>query len=164
MCTHRPSIAFWMIWWYQWIGWIKRQNHKWILKNVRLLATVDMQKIKRIVSVSKEIFDIWSSDASKFKRYLSNLYLKAGKLAHPNAVWNFQQIDDDRVLVLSNWIIRGQGHTKKWYLLAGWQKLHGSTGDTRRKVWTQMKIFAKRVFTIFASNASFLRVIANLQN
>ena len=27
-----------------------------------------------------------------------------------------------------------------------------------------MKIFAKRVFTIFASNASFLRVIANLQN
>ena len=27
-----------------------------------------------------------------------------------------------------------------------------------------MKIFVKRVFTIFASNASFLRVIANLQN
>ena len=27
-----------------------------------------------------------------------------------------------------------------------------------------MKIFAKRVFTIFASNASFLRVIANLHN
>ena len=26
-----------------------------------------------------------------------------------------------------------------------------------------MKIFAKRVFTIFATNASFLRVIANLQ-
>ena len=28
----------------------------------------------------------------------------------------------------------------------------------------EMKIFVKRVFTIFASNASFLRVIANLQN
>ena len=27
-----------------------------------------------------------------------------------------------------------------------------------------MKIFVKRVFTIFVSNASFLRVIANLQN
>ena len=27
-----------------------------------------------------------------------------------------------------------------------------------------MKIFVKRVFTIFAPNASFLRVIANLQN
>ena len=27
-----------------------------------------------------------------------------------------------------------------------------------------MKIFVKRVFTIFASNASFLRIIANLQN
>ena len=27
-----------------------------------------------------------------------------------------------------------------------------------------MKIFVKRVFTIFASNALFLRVIANLQN
>ena len=27
-----------------------------------------------------------------------------------------------------------------------------------------MQIFVKRVFTIFASNASFLRVIANLQN
>ena len=27
-----------------------------------------------------------------------------------------------------------------------------------------MKIFVKRVFTIFASNVSFLRVIANLQN
>ena len=27
-----------------------------------------------------------------------------------------------------------------------------------------MKIFVKRIFTIFASNASFLRVIANLQN
>ena len=27
-----------------------------------------------------------------------------------------------------------------------------------------MKIFVKRVFTIFATNASFLRVIANLQN
>ena len=27
-----------------------------------------------------------------------------------------------------------------------------------------MKIFVKGVFTIFASNASFLRVIANLQN
>ena len=27
-----------------------------------------------------------------------------------------------------------------------------------------MKIFVKHVFTIFASNASFLRVIANLQN
>ena len=27
-----------------------------------------------------------------------------------------------------------------------------------------MKVFVKRVFTIFASNASFLRVIANLQN
>ena len=27
-----------------------------------------------------------------------------------------------------------------------------------------MKIFVRRVFTIFASNASFLRVIANLQN
>ena len=27
-----------------------------------------------------------------------------------------------------------------------------------------MKFFVKRVFTIFASNASFLRVIANLQN
>ena len=27
-----------------------------------------------------------------------------------------------------------------------------------------MKIFVKRVFTIFASNASFLRVIANLPN
>ena len=27
-----------------------------------------------------------------------------------------------------------------------------------------MKIFVKRAFTIFASNASFLRVIANLQN
>ena len=27
-----------------------------------------------------------------------------------------------------------------------------------------MKIFVKRLFTIFASNASFLRVIANLQN
>ena len=27
-----------------------------------------------------------------------------------------------------------------------------------------MKIFVKRVFTIFASNASLLRVIANLQN
>ena len=27
-----------------------------------------------------------------------------------------------------------------------------------------MKIFVKRVFTIFASNASFLHVIANLQN
>ena len=27
-----------------------------------------------------------------------------------------------------------------------------------------MKIFVKRVFTILASNASFLRVIANLQN
>ena len=27
-----------------------------------------------------------------------------------------------------------------------------------------MKIFVKRVFTIFASNASFLRVIANLQS
>ena len=27
-----------------------------------------------------------------------------------------------------------------------------------------MKMFVKRVFTIFASNASFLRVIANLQN
>ena len=27
-----------------------------------------------------------------------------------------------------------------------------------------MKIFVKRVFTIFASNASFLSVIANLQN
>ena len=27
-----------------------------------------------------------------------------------------------------------------------------------------MKIFVKRVLTIFASNASFLRVIANLQN
>ena len=27
-----------------------------------------------------------------------------------------------------------------------------------------LKIFVKRVFTIFASNASFLRVIANLQN
>ena len=27
-----------------------------------------------------------------------------------------------------------------------------------------MKILVKRVFTIFASNASFLRVIANLQN
>ena len=26
-----------------------------------------------------------------------------------------------------------------------------------------MKIFVKRVFTIFATNASFLRVIANLQ-
>ena len=27
-----------------------------------------------------------------------------------------------------------------------------------------MEIFVKRVFTIFASNASFLRIIANLQN
>ena len=27
-----------------------------------------------------------------------------------------------------------------------------------------MKIFVKRIFTIFASNASFLRVIASLQN
>ena len=27
-----------------------------------------------------------------------------------------------------------------------------------------MKFFVKRVFTIFASNASFMRVIANLQN
>ena len=27
-----------------------------------------------------------------------------------------------------------------------------------------MKVFVKRVFTIFASNVSFLRVIANLQN
>ena len=27
-----------------------------------------------------------------------------------------------------------------------------------------MKIFVKRVFAIFASNASFLRIIANLQN
>ena len=28
----------------------------------------------------------------------------------------------------------------------------------------EMKMFVKRVFTIFASNASFLRVIASLQN
>ena len=27
-----------------------------------------------------------------------------------------------------------------------------------------MKFFVKRVFTIFASNASFLRLMANLQN
>ena len=28
---------------------------------------------------------------------------------------------------------------------AGWQKLHGSTGGTRRKVWTQTKILSPNI-------------------
>ena len=28
---------------------------------------------------------------------------------------------------------------------AGWQKLHGSTGDTRRKVWTRTKILSPNI-------------------
>ena len=42
---------------------------------------------------------------------------------------------------------------------AGWQNLAGF----RQGAKMAMKIFVKRVFTIIATNASFLRVIANLQ-
>ena len=37
-------------------------------------------------------------------------------------------------------------------------------GSLSSRAKMAMKIFVKRVFTIFASNALFLRVIANLQN
>ena len=49
-----------------------------------------------------------------------------------------------------------------------WQKMDGSRvaelGSLSSGAKMAMKIFVKLVFTIFASNASFLRVIANLQN
>ena len=37
-------------------------------------------------------------------------------------------------------------------------------GSLSSRAKMAMKIFVKRIFTIFASNASFLRAIANLQN
>ena len=50
---------------------------------------------------------------------------------------------------------RGQS----WLFSSGWQNL----AAFRRGSKMAMKVFVKRVFTIFATNASFLRVFANLQ-
>ena len=44
------------------------------------------------------------------------------------------------------------------------QRRVAELGSLSSRAKMAMKIFVKRVFTIFASNASFLRVIANLQN
>ena len=53
-------------------------------------------------------------------------------------------------------------------LLVYYTLLHGGRvaklGSLSSGAKMVMKIFVKCVFTIFASNASFLRVIANLQN
>ena len=53
------------------------------------------------------------------------------------------------------------------FFMSGWETTRdrvaelGSLSSGAKMV---MKIFVKRVLTIFASNSSFLRVIANLQN
>ena len=62
---------------------------------------------------------------------------------------------------------------KRWTLLSKmrkcwpyvmWSNRVAELGSLLSGAKMAMKIFVKRVFTIFASNASFLRVIANLQN
>ena len=53
------------------------------------------------------------------------------------------------------------GANKVLTMLLSWVAELGSLSSGAKMA---MKIFVKRVFTIFASNASFLRVIANLQN
>ena len=51
----------------------------------------------------------------------------------------------------------GWGVMDGW--MAGWQNLASLSLGAKMA----MQIFVKRVFTIFATNAPFLRVIANLQ-
>ena len=56
---------------------------------------------------------------------------------------------------------RSQQKCEKWreeHLSAVWQKLHGSTGGTRRKVWTRTKILT-RTYTIL----SRIKICRNLR-
>ena len=45
------------------------------------------------------------------------------------------------------------------FLLTGWQKLHGSTGGTRRKVWTRTKIL-KPKHMLFCRKLRFVAIYA----
>ena len=65
--------------------------------------------------------------------------------------WNYPL--ENRFLVLL-------AYTRR--LIIGWGRV-AELGSLSSGAKMAMKIFVKRVFTIFATNASFLRVIANLQ-
>ena len=84
----------------------------------------------------------------------------AGRLNAAHDMDEFQICDQSKVFLVGQYcqskLWRDTSHKRgivcyELLLGAGWQKLHGSTGGTRRKVWTRTKILSPNI-RYFAAN------------